>query len=284
MTADVVTFGCRLNIHESEVIRRHVADRPDMVVINTCAVTAEAVRQAKQAIRRIRRERPGARIVVTGCAAQTEPQSFAAMAEVDRVIGNDVDADGKSLIMITGANEGGKSTFLRSVGLAQLMMRCGMFVPAESLRASVAVQVFSHYKREEDASLRSGKFDEELARMSDIADELTPNSLILFNESFAATNEREGSEIARQIIQALTDRGVTVVFVTHLFDLAHSLYARKLDTALFLRAQRRPDGRRTFRLAPGEPTPTSHGEDLYRQVFGGQAESDPEAESDVTVS
>ncbi|HEX7658171.1 MAG TPA: hypothetical protein VF444_01730 [Pseudonocardiaceae bacterium] len=202
----------------------------------------------------------------------------------DRVIGNDVDADGKSLIMITGANEGGKSTFLRSVGLAQLMMRCGMFVPAESLRASVAVQVFSHYKREEDASLRSGKFDEELARMSDIADELTPNSLILFNESFAATNEREGSEIARQIIQALTDRGVTVVFVTHLFDLAHSLYARKLDTALFLRAQRRPDGRRTFRLAPGEPTPTSHGEDLYRQVFGGQAESDPEAESDVTVS
>src|SRR3990172_7793998 len=90
MSVDVVTFGCRLNTTESEMIRRHAAAAglTDTVVVNTCAVTAEAVRQARQAIRRLRRERPGARIVVTGCAAQVEPERFAAMAEVDHVIGN----------------------------------------------------------------------------------------------------------------------------------------------------------------------------------------------------
>jgi threonylcarbamoyladenosine tRNA methylthiotransferase MtaB len=93
MTADVVTFGCRLNITESESIRRAASGLEDAVVVNTCAVTAEAVRQARQTIRRIKRERPSARIVVTGCAAQTEPGTFAAMPEVDRVIGNEEKLD-----------------------------------------------------------------------------------------------------------------------------------------------------------------------------------------------
>src|SRR5207247_7138673 len=79
MTVDVVTFGCRLNASESDVIRREAAAAglADTVVVNTCAVTAEAVRQARQAIRKLARERPHARIVVTGCAAQTEPENFA---------------------------------------------------------------------------------------------------------------------------------------------------------------------------------------------------------------
>ena len=90
MSVDVVTFGCRLNAAESEVIRREAeaAGFSDTVVVNTCAVTAEAVRQARQTIRALRRERPQAKIIVTGCAAQTEPQTFAAMPEVDRVLGN----------------------------------------------------------------------------------------------------------------------------------------------------------------------------------------------------
>ncbi len=90
MTVDIQTFGCRLNASESEVIRRHAATAglENLVVVNSCAVTAEAVRQARQAIRKAKRERPAARIVVTGCAAQVEPQTFAAMPEVDRVLGN----------------------------------------------------------------------------------------------------------------------------------------------------------------------------------------------------
>lgn len=96
MSVDVVTFGCRLNAYESEVIRRSAAAGPaDTVVVNTCAVTAEAVRQAKQSIRRLKRERPEARIVVTGCAAQTQPALFAAMPEVDRVVGNEEKLDAR---------------------------------------------------------------------------------------------------------------------------------------------------------------------------------------------
>jgi threonylcarbamoyladenosine tRNA methylthiotransferase MtaB len=91
MSVDVVTFGCRLNAFESEVIAREAerAGLTETIVINSCAVTNEAVAQARQSIRRLKRERPSARIVVTGCAAQTEPAMFAGMAEVDRVIGND---------------------------------------------------------------------------------------------------------------------------------------------------------------------------------------------------
>jgi threonylcarbamoyladenosine tRNA methylthiotransferase MtaB len=91
MSVDVVTFGCRLNAFEAEVIAREAesAGLDDTIVINSCAVTGEAVAQARQSIRRLKRERPQARIVVTGCAAQIEPEMFAAMTEVDRVVGND---------------------------------------------------------------------------------------------------------------------------------------------------------------------------------------------------
>jgi threonylcarbamoyladenosine tRNA methylthiotransferase MtaB len=91
MTVDVVSFGCRLNAAESEAMRRaaEAAGHGDLTIVNSCAVTAEATRQARQAIRRLRRERPGARLVATGCAAQIEPRRFAAMPEVDHVIGND---------------------------------------------------------------------------------------------------------------------------------------------------------------------------------------------------
>jgi threonylcarbamoyladenosine tRNA methylthiotransferase MtaB len=88
MTTQIFTFGCRLNTYESEVIRGHTAQLADTVVINTCAVTAEAERQARQAIRRAHRDRPEARIVVTGCAAQIAPKSWAALPGVTRVLGN----------------------------------------------------------------------------------------------------------------------------------------------------------------------------------------------------
>ncbi len=88
----IITFGCRLNAYESEVMRGHAraAGLKDAVIVNTCAVTAEAERQARQAIRRARREHPAARLIVTGCSAQIDPQSYASMAEVDQVLGNEV--------------------------------------------------------------------------------------------------------------------------------------------------------------------------------------------------
>jgi DNA mismatch repair ATPase MutS len=187
-----------------------------------------------------------------------------------KIVGNELDADGPDLVMITGANQGGKSTFLQSIGVAQLMMQCGMFVPAESFSANVCARLFTHYKREEDVTMTSGKFDEELSRMSHIVDRLTPGSLVLFNESFAATNEREGAEVARQIVGALRESRIKVFFVTHMYELAHHFYDRRRDGAVFLQATRQADGARTFKLSVGEPLRTSYGEDLYKGIFGAE--------------
>jgi ABC-type hemin transport system ATPase subunit len=184
-----------------------------------------------------------------------------------RVQGNDLRADAKRVIVVTGANQGGKSTFLRSLGVAQLMMQAGMFVAADAYAASVATGVFSHYKREEDATMTSGKFDEELARMSRLVPAIARDDLLLCNESFAATNEREGSEIAGEVIRAIADRGNSVVFVTHLYELARRLHSEHADGVLFLRAARDEAGRRSFRITEGEPLPTSYGADLYRRIF-----------------
>jgi DNA mismatch repair ATPase MutS len=116
--------------------------------------------------------------------------------------------------------------------------------------------------------MEQGKLDEELSRMRDITDHITPGSMLLGNESFSSTNEQEGSEIGRQIVRALTESGVRVFFVTHLFDLARSFYSAQADNTLFLRPERHGDRHRTFRLLPGEPLSTSYGPDLYRQIFG----------------
>ncbi len=91
---------------------------------------------------------------------------------------------------------------------------------------------------------------------------------MLLNESFASTNEREGSEIGWQIVRALLEAGVKVGYVTHMFDLASRFHAARSEESTFLRAERLPDGRRTFRLIAGEPLPTSHGQDIYRAIFG----------------
>jgi DNA mismatch repair ATPase MutS len=105
--------------------------------------------------------------------------------------------------------------------------------------------------------------------MSEIIDRAAPNSIVLFNESFAATNEREGSEIARQITTALVGCGVKVFFVTHLYEFSFRLRETMPDT-MFLNAERRSDGTRTFRIVAGEPSETSHGRDLYARVFGSE--------------
>ena len=133
-----------------------------------------------------------------------------------KIVCNDFQLSGEErMLVITGPNQGGKTTFLRAIGLSQLMMQTGMFVPAESYSGNLFTGLFTHFKREEDSSMESGKFDEELNRMDQIIRVITPNAMILFNESFASTNQREGSEIAKQIVKGLVERSITVYFVTH---------------------------------------------------------------------
>ncbi len=192
-----------------------------------------------------------------------------ALASGGDVAGHDVDGSSASLVAITGANGGGKSTLLRSIGQAQVMMQAGTIVGARSFASRVAPVIATHFPRAEDATLERGRLEDELHRMSARVDALRPGSLLLCNESFSSTNEREGSEIARQIVRALRESGVRVAYVTHLYDLARGWFREEADAAVFLRAERGDDGARPFRFAQGEPLATSYGTDLYQEVFGG---------------
>ncbi|MGI8524539.1 MAG: MutS-related protein [Nocardioides sp.] len=171
-------------------------------------------------------------------------------------------------MVITGANQGGKSTFLRALGLAQLMMQCGLFVVAEECSAGAVEGIQTHFRREEDPSMVSGKFDEELARMSAIVDRIGPRWLILCNESFSSTNERDASRVGGDIIEGLLASGIRVHLVTHHFELAQRL-RRDVAGATFLRAARLEDGTRSYEIVQGEPLRTSYGMDVYAEVIGG---------------
>ncbi|MDA8395392.1 MAG: DNA mismatch repair protein MutS [Candidatus Dormibacteraeota bacterium] len=181
-------------------------------------------------------------------------------------VGNDLEADGCPLLVITGANSGGKSTFLRGLALAQLLAQAGMFVGAREFASSVATSIHTHFVRPEDESMSRGRLADELERMSKTADQVAAGGLVLMNESFSSTNELEGSEIARQVTTALLESGVRVAIVTHFFELAGALLAAPPRPAVFLRAERLPDGRRTYRLLKGEPLATAFGSDLLKTV------------------
>ena len=183
-------------------------------------------------------------------------------------VSNELNAADKKLFIITGANQGGKSTYLRSIGIAQILMQCGLFVPANFYRGNVCDSIYTHFTREEDISMNSGKLDEELKRMNDIVNNITSDSLLLLNEPFATTTEREGSRIAMDIIAALFEHHVKILLVTHLFELSNFIYNQNLQKAIFLRAERNQNGSRSFCIKVGEPLETSYGEDLFNSTIG----------------
>lgn len=191
-----------------------------------------------------------------------------------RPIPNDLEADA-DLFIISGANQGGKSTWLRSVGCAQLFFQCGMLVPAVSWKSRLYQDIFTHFGRKEDKIMNSGRFDEELRRMDQIIECMAPNSLLLMNESFASTTEPEGALILRNITDALYELSVTVFTVTHLFEYTQQMYAlTQEETAagkhprrMFLSAERLDDAHRTRRIYPSEPSPTSYGLDLFEELL-----------------
>lgn len=187
-----------------------------------------------------------------------------ALTKKELVVGNTMTIADKRLYMITGANQGGKTTFLRSIGQSQIMAQSGMFVGASECTIPLREGIFTHFKKEEDSEIKSGKLDEELSRMDDISSRLKEHSMILFNESFSSTNEREGSEICSQITRALVESGIEVFSVTHLYHYAVSFSGN--ENALFLRAERKEDGERTFHISEGMPLHTAYGKDLYERI------------------
>ncbi len=171
-----------------------------------------------------------------------------------------------NIIMITGSNQGGKTTFLRSLGQALLLGAAGIFCAAEDFCMAPG-KVYTHFIREEDKTLKSGKLDEELLRMSDIINQIHPGDWLLLNESFASTNEEEGSEIALEIITALSDQGIFIAYVTHFDHLVRLLKEQRPDCVLYLNALRGDSGIRTYQLKTGEPLVRGYGEDLYHEIF-----------------
>ncbi|MCR5119408.1 MAG: hypothetical protein K6B44_07290 [Lachnospiraceae bacterium] len=186
------------------------------------------------------------------------------------VVGNSGSLDGRQLVIITGANQGGKSTFLRSIGIAQVMFQCGLMVAAKEYRSGLYSSIFAHFTRREDSAMNSGRLDEELRRMDQIVSNLDENSLLLLNESFATTTEKEGSAIAYDIVRALKEQGVSIFTVTHLLSFAQRVYEESKDDekVAFLSAEHLEDGSRTYRMIPHEPEITSFGLELYDRVLG----------------
>ena len=185
-------------------------------------------------------------------------------------VGNTCDMDHKMLLIVTGANQGGKSTFLRSIGIAQVMMQSGLMVAAESFESAIFPDLFTHFTRREDSEMNSGRLDEELNRMNQIIENLGERPLILLNESFATTTEKEGSVIAYDIIKALGEIGVKILTVTHLLTFARRMYqeceADQNSTIEFLSAERKAGGVRTFKMIQHAPELTSFGLDLYEEI------------------
>ena len=190
------------------------------------------------------------------------------LKEGKSTVGNTLSIVEKRLCIITGSNQGGKSTFLRSIGLAQLMAQSGLFVAAEAMQCNIYKGIYTLFPNEEDSEIRYGLLEEELHKLSDLVSHMQPGSLLLMNESFSTTVEYDASLLAEQIIGAFIKCGITTLFVTHLYEYAHKLFQQNPTDCCFLRAGRISDGSRTYKIEEGEPLKSSFSMDLYRQILG----------------
>lgn len=189
-----------------------------------------------------------------------------ALLKQSKIVGNQIEPCKKQLYIITGANQGGKTTFLRSIGQAQLMAQSGMFVCASQFQSPIKTQIYTHFKKEEDTTIKSGRLDEEMDRMSKIVDVIQKHALVLFNESFSSTNEREGSKIFQQITEALLESEIEIFSVTHLYT--YAMEFQKEGKAEYLIAERKENGERSFSIVPGVPKETAFSKDIYKKIFG----------------
>jgi DNA mismatch repair ATPase MutS len=142
-----------------------------------------------------------------------------------------------------------------------------MFVPAKTYVNCLYTNILTHFTRREDQQLNSGRLEEEIIRMNHMIDMVDDRCMLLLNESFASTTEKEGSVIAGDIIRALYEAGVDVFMVTHLYAFARNTFEKHPKHALFLSAERREDGTRTYKMVETKPSHTSYGLDLYEELI-----------------
>lgn len=143
----------------------------------------------------------------------------------DKIVANDVNSESGNIYIITGKNGGGKTTFIRSIGIAQLLAQAGMVVPSGNYACGVFSSIITHFPKEEDNNMNFGKLAEELTRLKNDIKKIKGGALILMNESFATTNEREGSAIAEDVLSAFSHSESLIYFVTHFCE-----FAKEIDT------------------------------------------------------
>jgi len=178
----------------------------------------------------------------------------------------DVETGGGFAVVVTGANRGGKTTYLRAVGQSLVLARAGLFVPADEFTLPSTGAVYTHFPRQEDRTLSYGKFEEEVKRFSDIVKGLRRGDYVLMDESFSSTNQVEASVVAEEVVAALVDSGVYVFYVTFLQDFLNRFLDRYRERAVLLVPEVRQDGTRTFRLVRGKPTP-GYAIDIWRKYM-----------------
>jgi DNA mismatch repair ATPase MutS len=177
----------------------------------------------------------------------------------------DSDVDGSFAILITGANRGGKTTFLKAIGQALLLTRAGLFVPAESFIIPTPGAIYTHFLREEERRMSYGKFEDEIRRFRSVVDSLKRGDYILMDESFSSTNPVEASIVAENIVSALVDSGINVAYITFLHDFIYRFTNRYSKKTVLLVPERLKDGTRTFRLVRGFIQP-GYAMELWRKI------------------
>lgn len=190
-----------------------------------------------------------------------------ALQSLEIPVSNTVTLTSGQGIVVTGANQGGKSTFLRSLGIAQVLCQAGMFVPAGQYPLHAYQDLFTHFTRREDATMNMGKFEEELKRMEEILYYAGENTLILLNESFATTTEVTAYQIAMDLFHTCLEHCVTVWMVTHITKFAKELFQEKREDVLFLSAGRIAEKEIRFKMYEKVPGNTSYGLELYEQMI-----------------
>ena len=183
---------------------------------------------------------------------------------------NSLTKENASVYLITGTNNGGKTVFLRSVGVAVLMAQAGLFVPAKSMKTGIFKGIYTLFSKENRRRLDSARLEEELGHLSKIIDCMERHSLILLNETFAGPEESESVEIASEVVRAFSDNAITCFFVTHIYSFAKKLYEEEGEHTAFMQAGKDFQGQRTYTMAYGTPEDTGYGTEIYRDILGNQ--------------
>jgi hypothetical protein len=177
----------------------------------------------------------------------------------------EINVDGSFAVIITGVNKGGKTTFLKSVGQAILLARAGLFVPADSFIVPTTGAVFTHFLREEEITFSYGKFEEEVKRFRKLAESLSRGDYVLMDESFVSTNHVEASVVAENVVSALLDSGINVLYITFLQDFLYRFVPKNKNRAVLLVPERQSDGTRTFKLVKGSIQP-GYALELWKRI------------------